>query len=470
MDLEKEKLWKSILEELEISISPTYFNTFFQATKVAAFDEEHNKLLISCPSQASKNILETRFKDFINTLVTEKTGKNYTIVYQAEEILDHKKETNKPLFQNLNTISREQLATQEKNEIKPKPEEKLGIGLVKEYTFENFIIGPNNRLAYTVAQAIAENPGIAYNPFLIYSNVGLGKTHLLQAIGNEVVKKGKKVLYCTGQDFMNELMDALQKRRSGGGTIMEFKRKFTSVDVWLIDDVQVIAGRDSTQEEFYFAFNHLYLNKKQIVLSSDRHPSEIAKLQDRISSRFNMGMIADIQMPDVDIRNAILRNKRDQLKINIDNDTIDYIAQNINTNVRELEGAFLQVITYARTMGQEANIDAAKFVLGNSLIKQEEKNIRPTKVIQEIAKFYNIEIREIKGKRRTKDVVIPRQICMYLLKEINQLTYINIGEILGNRDHTTIMHGAEKIKKEVEEGNFRLRKELSTLKEIIINK
>ena len=465
--MDKEKLWKSILGELEVTISSTYYNTFFPNTHIKNISEERNNIEIGCPNTSSKNVLQNRYKDSIETLIKNRTGTKFNLDFSIENTKSNKHEPkNTPLFQNLNTIKE----TQEEK-FKPADNNKR-TGLVKDYTFDNFIMGSNNRLAYTVAKAIAENPGISYNPFLIYSGVGLGKTHLLQAIGNEILKRNSqsRVLYCTGQEFLNDLMDQLQNRRDKGGTIRNFKNKFMNNDVWLIDDVQIIAGRDSTQEEFYFIFNTLYLNKKQIVLSSDRHPSEIAKLQDRISSRFRMGMIADIQMPDVDVRNAILRSKRDQFKIEIDNETIDYIAQNVNTNIRELEGALIQVVTHAKSMRENLNIETARFVLGKSLIKKEEKNIKPTKVIQEVAKFYDVEIREIKGKRRSKEIVLPRQVIMYLLKEINQLPFMNIGEILGGRDHTTIIYGAEKIKKEIENGNFRLKRDVSTIKENILNK
>ena len=465
--MEKEKLWKSILGELEITISATYYNTFFPGTKIEEINNTENTTLIKCPSNTSKEIIGGKFKNRIQELITNRTGKNYNILFD----FDKREENNnleKPLFKNFNNV----IIEKEKSNTENKVADNSKSGLVNDYTFENFIIGPNNRLAYTVAKAIADNPGKAYNPFLIYSGVGLGKTHLLQAIGNQIALKrpNLKVLYCTGQEFLNELMDHLQDRRNKGGTIRDFKNKFINNDVWLIDDVQVIAGREATQEEFFFAFNQLYLNKKQIVLSSDRHPSEIAKLQDRISSRFSMGMIADIQMPDVDIRTAILRSKKEQMHLYIDNETIDFIAENISTNIRELEGAFIQVITYANTLGVKANIETARLVLSNSIVTREEKNIRPTKVIQEISKFYGIEIREIKGTRRNKEIVLPRQVAMFLLKEINQLSLMSIGEILGGRDHTTIIHGADKIKKELDNGNFKLKKEISTIKENILDK
>lgn len=460
--MEKDKLWKSITGELELYLSPMYFSTFFPGTKVLEVDDQKKELTIECPSTISRDTIKSKFSQQIEEIIKNKTGVEYRTIYITHTNDQDETQNTLPLFKTpIITEQVENRQTSSENRTK---------GLIKEYTFDKFIVGPNNRLAFTVAKSIAENPGSTYNPYLIYSGVGLGKTHLLHAIGNEIAKNfpNLKILYCTGQDFLNELMEELQSYRGKGGTLGRFKNKFTSNDVWLIDDVQHIAGKDSTQEEFYFAFNSLYLNKKQIVLSTDRHPSEIPKLQDRISSRFRMGMIADIQAPDVDIRTAILRNKRDQMRVEIDNSTIDFIATNINSNIRELEGAFIQVVTFAKAMGMEADIDCVKQALSKTLISKHERNVRPTTVISQVAKFYNLEIKEIKGKNRTKHLVIPRHICMYLLKELNQLTLVEIGGILGGRDHTTVMHGTDKIRQEVAKGNFKIQKEIATIKENIL--
>lgn len=458
--LQNEQLWKSVIGEMQVSMSPAFYNMFFPKTKIKLIDED--TIVVNCPGEASKKAIESQYTSQIKDLVKARTGVNYQLIFEVDQNSTQNEQT--PLFNMSGTQNTPSVITSNKT--------KENTGLIEDYTFENFIVGPNNRLAYTVAKSVADNPGKVYNPFLIYSNVGLGKTHLLQAIGNQIAKEKPelRVLYCTGQDFLNELMEEMQSYRSKGGTLGKFKAKFTSADVWLIDDVQHIAGRDTTQEEFYFAFNTLYLNKKQIVLSTDKHPSEIAKLESRISSRFNMGMIADMQMPDVDVRNAILRNKRSEMGVDIDNDTVDFIAQNINTNIRELEGAFLQVVTYAKTENKNADIEIAKIALSRSIVEPSEKNIKPNKVIQEVSKYFNVEIREIKGKRRTKDLVLPRHITMYLLKEITQLPLIDIGQALGGRDHTTILHGCEKIKLELENENYRLKRQISDIKENILTR
>lgn len=468
--MEPEKLWKSVLGELELAVSPTYYNTFFPSTKIIKIENE--LIEIFCQNNVSKEILQQRYSKDIKKLIKDRTGQEFEISFTTKIVEKPGKFlTNAPLFgkSNASTVREQDLEQSKHTSTNFEMPEVKPTGLVKEYDFQHFIVGPNNRLAYTVAKTVAENPGNSYNPFLIHSGVGLGKTHLLQAIGNEISKNHPdfRIMYCTGQEFLNDLMEALQNTRTNGGTIRDFKSRFTNIDVWLIDDVQVIAGREATQEEFYFAFNHLYLNKKQIVLSSDRHPSEIKKLHERISSRFNMGMVADIQKPDLDVRTAILRNKREDLGVQIDDETLDYIANNINSNIRELEGAFIQVVTYAKAMNIEANISAAKQALNKALITKQEKNIKPSKVIKEVSEFYNLEIRDIKGPRRTKEVVLPRQITMYLLKEINQLPLVEIGTLLGDRDHTTVMYGISKIKSELKNDNFKIKKDISIIKEAI---
>jgi chromosomal replication initiator protein len=468
--LQNEKLWKSVVGELELSVPSAYFRMFFPKTKIIDINEEAKLIYIKCPGNASKVNLETTYYNQIRDIIESRVGKKYNLEFIIED--NEGSEPSTPLF-NANSISENEIrATSTGKTPIENSTVNQHIGLVSDYTFDKFIVGPSNNLAYTVANTIAENPGKSYNPFLIYSNVGLGKTHLLQAIGNHIAKTKPhlKILYCTGQDYLNELMEELQTYRSKGGTLSRFKNKFTSVDVLLIDDVQHIAGRTQTQEEFYFAFNALIMNKKQVVLSTDKHPSEIAKLEDRISSRFNMGMIADMQMPDIEVRNAILRRKRDEMNVQISNEAIDFIAEHINTNIRELEGAFIQTVTLAASQQKQADTETARMALSKSVVEHSEKNVRPTKVVQCVSKYYNLEIREIKGKKRTKNIVLPRHVTMYLLKEINQLPLVDIGQILGGRDHTTIMHGCEKIQKEIENGNFKLKREVSDIKELIVQR
>jgi chromosomal replication initiator protein len=316
-----------------------------------------------------------------------------------------------------------------------------------KFTFENYVMGANNRLAFSIATAVADSPGKIYNPFFLYSKVGLGKTHLMQAVGNRILQKdpNAKIIYATSETFTNELIENLQLGKSKGKyTSNKFREKYRNVDVLLIDDIQFIAGKEATQEEFFHTFNTLHMAQKQIVLTSDRPPKDFTNIEERITSRFGMGIIADIQSPDIETRIAILRNKRDKNGDDIPNEVIDFIAESINTNIRELEGAYLQVITYARAVGQELNVKTASDAIGQS-IKTAAKPINLNQILKVVSSYYNVSIADMKSKRRTQELVTPRQMSMYLLYELTQTPYITIGELLGGRDHTTIMHGVRKV-------------------------
>lgn len=325
----------------------------------------------------------------------------------------------------------------------------LTSGLSPYYTFDEFIVGPNSQLAYSVALSIAENPGHSYNPFFLYASTGLGKTHLMQAVGNEVVRKfpQAKVVYTTGESFTNELMEAIQHRSQ-----KRFRDKFRNTDVLLIDDVQFVAGKETTQEELFHAFNELYLVRKQILLTSDRPPRDIPLLEDRLRSRFAGGMIADIQTPDETVRAAILRNKRDHGAFDVNNVVIDFIASQVKSSIREMEGVFLQVVSIGKTRGREINLELATEILSHNSMISKKQTPTPKKVVEEVTSLFNISHKDLVGPRRTKDLVIPRQICMYLLRNTCQLSLMAVGTILGGRDHTTIMHGVQRIEEDIKEG------------------
>lgn len=312
-------------------------------------------------------------------------------------------------------------------------------------------------------------PGELYNPVFIYSGVGLGKTHLLQAIGNRILqtKPGMKVVYTTGEAFTNELIEAIQSGRGKGGyTTNEFRNKFRKADVFLIDDIQFVIGRATTQEEFFHTFNELYLAQKQIVITSDRPPKDFNNLEDRITSRFSSGIIADIQNPDMEVRAAILRTKRDENKDPITNDVIDAIAEKMETNIRELMGAYIQVVTYAKATGIEVNLDNLSEALGQSVREREKKVVNVNDILKAVCNYYTVRIPDIKGERRTKELVIPRQVAMYLMKEITGMPLMTIGEFLGGRDHTTIMHGVEKIETEIK-AQGKLKQDVSKVKQML---
>ncbi len=327
-----------------------------------------------------------------------------------------------------------------------------GAGLSARYVFENYLMGSNNQLAYAVAKAVAERPGEAYNPLFIHSGVGLGKTHLMQAVGNKILsdKPNLKVVYCTGENFTNGLVEALQMSKGRGQyTMNKFREKFRTADVLLIDDVQFIAGRDSTQEEFFHTFNALYMNQKQIVLTSDRPPKDFTDLEDRIKSRFGSGMIVDIQPPDLDMRIAILRNKRDETGDVIPNDIIDYIALNIKTNIRELLGAYIQISTSAKSTSAEITKDFVAKSLGQIIPDQNKRAVNLNQILRAVCNYYSVKMEDIKGPRRTKELVTPRHMAMYLIYDLTKTPYMTIAQVFGGRDHTSILHGIKKVEEEL---------------------
>jgi chromosomal replication initiator protein len=329
-------------------------------------------------------------------------------------------------------------------------------------------MGSNNRLAFSIAQAVAENPGRVYNPFFIYSGVGLGKTHLMQAIGNKVLEKDpkKKVLYCTSETFTNELIDILRGRKPNQ-TTTKFREKYRHVDVLIIDDIQFLAGKESTQEEFFHTFNALYMSQKQIVIASDRPPRDFKNIEERITSRFGSGIIADIQRPDLETRIAILRNIREIEKQDVSDEALNFVAQVMDTNIRELEGAYRSVWTFALNRpGQKIDENLAREALGQMVKASRLKPVNLNQILKVVSTYFGVTMTDVKGKRRTKELVIPRHIAMYLMYEMTQTPYMSIGEFLGGRDHTTVMHGVDKVGDEVK-FDAKVKQNVENIKQII---
>jgi chromosomal replication initiator protein len=425
----QKKLWDAVLADMQVTLSEMEYGMWFKQTHIEMLNED--SIEVQCPSVYITDMLKKKYLSLIQNSVN-RIGKNsFDISFKVGVKHEDTPTLDKgPLFNQPNAS-----ATNGNNTLNPK------------FTFENYVMGANNRLAFSIATAVADNPGKIYNPFFLYSKVGLGKTHLMQAVGNRILQKdpNAKIIYATSETFTNELIENLQLGKSKGKyTSNKFREKYRNVDVLLIDDIQFIAGKEATQEEFFHTFNTLHMAQKQIVLTSDRPPKDFSNIEERITSRFGMGIIADIQNPDVETRIAILRNKRDKNGDDIPNEVLDFIAENVSTNIRELEGAYLQVITYARAVGQELNVKTAGDAIGQS-IKIAAKPINLNQILKVVSSYYNVSITDIKSKRRTQDLVIPRQMSMYLLYELTQTPYITIGELLGGRDHTTIMHGVKKV-------------------------
>jgi chromosomal replication initiator protein len=330
------------------------------------------------------------------------------------------------------------------------------------WSFESFVVGPSNRFAFAAAQAVADEPAGAYNPLFIHGGVGLGKTHLLQSIAHATEARGLKTLYVTCEQFTNDLIDAIQRRQTDA-----FRAAYRSNDVLLIDDVQFLAGKESTQDEFFHTFNELHGARKQIVISSDRPPRAIATLEQRLTSRFEWGLIVDVQPPDVETRTAILRTRAAALPLSVPDDVVALLAQRISRNVRELEGALTTVVAYAKLNGAPLTVETVQRALAD-VTANRARPLQPAEVLDAVAKHYKADPKLLRGKQRDKEIVLPRQVAMYLMREETTASLMEIGRELGGRDHTTVLHGWEKIKHEVE-ADDRLRRDVLSVRERLLS-
>ncbi|TXI33024.1 MAG: chromosomal replication initiator protein DnaA [Niabella sp.] len=462
MDIKNvDNLWAEVKSNLEQIISPIHFKTYIPGTYIKKINEEDLLIEITSPSEFQRNFIEERMYGHIKESITNLIGPKYRLMFSVtqKEVKQMAMDDVGPLF--------EQKVAIETNISQVKKD----AGLNPQYTFERFVVGNSNRLAYAVATGIAENPGKIYNPFFVYSGVGLGKTHLVQAIGHKIIEKhpNYKVLYKTGEQFLNEVVDALRKSKTPGDPKRNaLKKNYRNVDVLIIDDIHSIAGKEATQEEFFHTFNALYMSQKQIILTSDRPPKEIRTLEERLSSRFSSGMIADIQKPDTETKIAILRERNEELRLNIRDDVLAYIAEAVESNIRELEGKLLQTATKAMSQGIDLNESFAKQIIGD-INKNKQKLITPDSIIQEVCDYYAVSIKDLKGQRRMKPIVMPRQICMYLFRDVLKMSLVSIGELLGRKDHTTVIHALQKIEELLKDKtNAKVHNDVSFLKEKIL--
>ncbi len=334
-----------------------------------------------------------------------------------------------------------------------------------KYVFEDFIVGSSNRLAHAASMAVAEQPAEIYNPLFLYGGVGLGKTHLLHAIGNRAMQNNKnmRVLYVSSERFTNEMINAIGDRRTE-----EFRARYRTIDVLLIDDIQFIAGKESTQEEFFHTFNSLHQSGKQIVISSDRPPKAILTLEDRLRSRFEGGLIADVQSPDLETRTAILRAKGQQQQVPVPLDVIDFLAHKVQSNIRELEGALTRIIAYASLNNAKLTVQLAAEALNDLSANSRRRSITAPRVIESVATYYNLDPSDLRGKVRSREVVVPRQIAMYIIREETEASLAEIGDAFGGRDHTTVMHSCEKIEQAIE-NDTTLRQDVLSLRQTLYN-
>lgn len=468
-----DQLWKSIKGELEIVANPAHFKAHIPGAYIKNVDDESKIIEITAPSEFQKNFIEDRMYGHLKTIVSKTAGPEYKLHFTVTKKDPAKLSTQDlgPLFEQSDANSYNQSTENEEDTNAILQNKISNAGLNIHYNIERFVVGTNNRLAYAVSTAIIDAPGKVYNPFFLYSGVGLGKTHLVQAIGHKIIEKHPdlKVLYVTGEQFLNEVVDAVRKGAGGekGAKRTALKNKYRNTDVLIIDDVHAIAGRDVTQEEFFHTFNTLFMSQKQIILTSDRAPNEIRTLEERLSSRFASGMIADIQKPDWETRMAILKNRNEEMKLNVPDDVLEHIASIVDTNIRELEAKLLQIATRAKTEGITLSSESAGQFIGD-LEKEKQKRVTPNSIMKEVSKYYGVTIKDMKGQRRLKTLVLPRQVCMYLLRNMIDMGLQSIGGLLGNRDHTTIMHGIEKIQNSITK-DTKFFKEIEQIKTNIVN-
>jgi chromosomal replication initiator protein len=338
-----------------------------------------------------------------------------------------------------------------------------GVNLNSRYTFRTFIVGSANRLAHAASLSVAERPGEAYNPLFLYGGVGLGKTHLMHAVGNAVVQRfpRKRVVYATSEKFTNDFITSIQQ-----GRIDDFRARYRKIDLLLIDDIQFIADKERTQEEFFHTFNAIHEDGKQIVLSSDRPPKQIVTLEERLRSRFEWGLIADLTAPDLETRIAILRTKSEEQGVRVGSEALEFIARKVASNIRELEGALNRIVAYASMQGMPVSVDLAQAVLSNVLYSPRKRAVTPERIALAVADYYDVELESLRGQKRDRAIVVPRQIAMYLMREETDVSLLRIGAELGGRDHSTVLHACRKIDQEAAR-NEDLRRELAAVREAI---
>lgn len=421
----EENFNKNLVDIIKSSTTPLIYSTWFESLKIKEINGD--KVIFSVPLEFTRDKLISSYNDLIKKSVFEASNGNltdYDIIAEMEKrpsILDSFEE-----YREESTLN-------------------------KKYTFENFIIGESNRFAHAASIAVSENPAQSYNPLLLYGGVGLGKTHLIHAIGNRV--KGRnpdaKVLYTTSETFTNEFIDSIKT-----GNINSFREKFRNIDILMIDDVQFFGGKDRVQEEFFHTFNHLYQNSKQIILTSDRPPRDISTLEDRIRNRFEQGLLCDINAPDFETRVAILKKKREDENIDIDDDILTYIASKIKSNVRELEGIITRLSAMTKLSNETITQSLAEEVI--KIIGVDSKKSKPQieTVIVETAGYFNLDPKLLKSNSRKKEIALARQIAMYISRHILDMSLPKIGEEFGGRDHSTVMHSVEKIEKERETNSY----------------
>jgi len=443
--------WEEILEHMKVSfdITDVSYRTFIKILSIYSVEDNKITILIDDINIGnSKSFIEKKYNRFLSVAIEEITGVHYELSYISLTALDLK--------------NNDQLQEKDLKKVRLNP------SINPNYTFDTFIVGDNNDYAHAASLKVAEEPGDTYNPLFIYGGPGLGKTHLMHAIANYILEndKSKKVIYVTSETFTNEIVDAVRDSKNEHSTArQEFRNKYRNVDVLLIDDIQFIIGKESTQLEFFHTFNHLYESQKQIIISSDKHHSTMTMLEERLRSRFEMGLTVDVKQPTYETRMAILRKKVSEENITLDDNILDYIASNIVSNIRELQGAINKVISFSNLCDKEITMELAKEALADMINPNMRREITVEYISETVADHFGITVKDLLSSKRNSNIVFPRHICMYLCRELTGNSLADIGSKLGNRHHSTILHSIELIEKKLKNGqdNEELKKTLDVL-------
>jgi chromosomal replication initiator protein len=455
--MDAKQVWRAALGELQVSLSPANYETWLRDTVLVDVDD--NRFKIAVPNGFAKDWLETRYRSLISQTLARIVG--YSV--QVEFLVRQAGEAG-----GANGTSAGGAAPAPSQPVRVEPTrvgapDGASTNLNPRYTFANFIVGSANRLAHAASLSVAERPGHAYNPLFLYGGVGLGKTHLMHAVGNAVIARfpRKHVVYATSEKFTNEFITSIQQ-----GKIDDFRARYRRIDLLLIDDIQFIADKERTQEEFFHTFNTIHEDGKQIVLSSDRPPKAILTLEERLRSRFEWGLIADLTAPDLETRIAILRAKAEEQAVPVSSDVLEFIARKVVSNIRELEGALNRIVAYASMGAVPITIELAQAVLSNVLYNPKKRQVTPERITRAVSDYYGVQIDALKGQKRDKAIVVPRQIAMFLMREETDVSLLRIGAELGGRDHSTVLHACDKINREMGI-NDELRRELAAVRELI---
>jgi chromosomal replication initiator protein len=436
----KDELWQTVLGEIELSVSHASFITWFKNTRLLSVETDN--LVVGVPNVFIKQQLERKFNELVSSTL-QKNGIIFkNITYKTYAPTSASKSVDEPVILAATQHNNDDNEFTQKRRVSSLTHA-YRQGLNERYTFDNFVVGSSNELAYAACQAIATQPGSKYNPLFVYGGVGIGKTHLIQAVGNALLAKNPKarVVYISSEQFVQEFVDALRYKRAA-----DFAGFYRNADVLIIDDVQFIAGKEKIQEEFFHTFNALHQANKQLIISSDKLPRDMPMLEERLRSRLMWGMAIDMQNPDLETRCAIVQSKADSHGVSLPPDVMEYLATIVQTNIRELEGVLNQLLAFCEMRGLDPTLSIATGLLGSN--KARPKHINPQQIVERTARHFQIPVEEILGPKRDKDIVVPRQIAMYMLRSELHLSFPKIAHELGRKDHTTAIHSVEKIEKE----------------------